>query len=91
MHMLGKVVGVVEVDETLLVSLDDLGVQQQAGSQVFGDLTGHIVALYAVHGGVIVGVLLLDLDVYKRQGRLWREGEVFHSAKGSLFEGAGTA
>ena len=24
-------------------------------------------------------------------GRLWREGEVFHSAKGSLFEGAGTA
>ena len=24
-------------------------------------------------------------------GRLWREGEVFHYAKGSLFEGAGTA
>ena len=24
-------------------------------------------------------------------GRLWREGEVFHSAKGSLFEGTGTA
>lgn len=24
-------------------------------------------------------------------GRLWREGEVFHSAKSSLFEGAGTA
>ena len=24
-------------------------------------------------------------------GRLWREGEVFHSAKCSLFEGAGTA
>ena len=24
-------------------------------------------------------------------GRLWREGEVFHSAKDSLFEGAGTA
>ena len=24
-------------------------------------------------------------------GRLWREGEVFHSAKGSLFEEAGTA
>jgi hypothetical protein len=24
-------------------------------------------------------------------GRLRREGEVFHSAKGSLFEGAGTA
>ncbi len=43
--------------------LHDLWVQQQAGGQVFGDLTGHIVALHAVHGGVLVGVLLLDLFV----------------------------
>ena len=62
-HMLGKVVGVVEVDETLLMSLDDLGVQQQAGGQILGDLTGHVVALDAVDGGVLVGVLLLDFLV----------------------------
>ena len=62
-HVLGKVVGIVEVDQTLLMCLDDLRVQQQTGGQIFGDLTGHIVALYAVHGGVLIGVLLLDLFV----------------------------
>ena len=62
-HVLGKIVGVVEVDEAFLMRLNDLRVQQQAGSQVFGDLTGHIVALDAVDGGVLVGVLLLDFLV----------------------------
>ena len=62
-HVLGKVVGIVEVDQALIVCLDDLRVQQQAGGQVFGDLTSHIVTLDAVHGGVLVGVLLLDLFV----------------------------
>ena len=62
-HMLGKIVRVVEVDQTLLVCLDDIRSQQQAVGQVFGDLTGHIVPLYAVDSGVFVGVLLLDLLV----------------------------
>ena len=62
-HVLGKIVGVVEVDEAFLMRLNDLRVQQQAGSQVFGNLTGHIVALDAVDGGVLVGVLLLDFLV----------------------------
>ena len=62
-HVLGKIVGVVEVDKAFLMRLNDLRVQQQAGSQVFGDLTGHIVALDAVDGGVLVGVLLLDFFV----------------------------
>ena len=62
-HVLRKVVGIVEVDQALIVCLDDLRVQQQAGGQVFGDLTSHIVTLDAVHGGVLVGVLLLDFLV----------------------------
>ena len=62
-HMLREVVGVVEVDQALLVRLDDVGGQQQAGGQVLGDLAGHVVALDAVDGGVLVGVLLLDLFV----------------------------
>ncbi len=62
-HVLRKVVGIVEVDQALIVCLDDLRVQQQAGGQVFGDLTSHIVALDAVHGGVLVGILLLDFLV----------------------------
>ncbi len=62
-HVLGKVIGIVEVDQALLMGLDDLRVQQQTGGQVLGDLAGHVVALNAVHGGVLVGVLLLDLFV----------------------------
>ena len=62
-HMLGKVVGIVEVDQALLVRLDDVGGQQQPCGQVFGDLAGHIVPLHAVDGGVLVGVFLLDLLV----------------------------
>ena len=62
-HVLGKVVRVVEVDQSLPVGLDDVGGQQQAGGQVLGDLAGHIVPLDAVDGGVLVGVFLLDLFV----------------------------
>ena len=59
-HVLGKVVGIVEVDQALLMCLGDLRVQQQTGGQILGDLAGHIVALYTVDGWVLVGVLLLD-------------------------------
>ena len=62
-HVLGEVVGIVEVDQTLLMCLYDLRVQQQTGGQILGDLAGHIVALYTVDGGVLVGVFLLDLFV----------------------------
>ena len=62
-HVLGEVVRIVEVDQTLLMSFHDFRVQQQTGRQVLGDLTGHIVALDAIDGGVLVGVLLLDFLV----------------------------
>ena len=62
-HVLGKVVGIVEVDDALLVGLDDVGRQQHAHGQVLGDLARHIVTLDRVDGGVLVGVLLLDLLV----------------------------
>ena len=62
-HVLGKVVGVMEVDDAFLVGLDHVGGQQHAHGQVLGDLAGHIVALHRVDGGVLVGVLLLDFLV----------------------------
>ena len=62
-HVLREVVGVVEVDDALVVGLHDLGGQQHALREVLGDLTGHVVALHGVHRGVLVGVLLLDLFV----------------------------
>ena len=69
-HVLGKVVRIVEMDQALLMGFDDLRVQQQAGGQVLGDLTGHVVALDTVHGGVLVGVLLLDGGIWALSDRL---------------------
>ena len=63
MHMLGKVVGIVEVDQALIVGIHDLLGQQHALSQVLGNLAGHIVALDGIDGRVLVRVLLLDLFV----------------------------
>ena len=62
-HVLGEIVGVVEVDDALLVGLHDLPGQQQAVGDVPGHLAGHIVPLGGVHHGILVGVLLLGLLV----------------------------
>jgi hypothetical protein len=58
-HMLGKIVGVVEMDNALLVGLNNILRQQDALCNVLADLACHVVALDAVHGGVLVGVFLL--------------------------------
>ena len=63
MHMLGKVVRIVEVNQTLVVSIHDLLGQQHALRQILGNLAGHVVALNGVDGRVLVRVLLLDLFV----------------------------
>ena len=63
MHVLGKVVRIMEVNQALIVSIHNLLGQQHALGQVLGNLAGHIVALNGVDGRVLVGVLLLDLFV----------------------------
>ena len=62
-HVLGEVVGVVEVDDALLMGLHDLLGQQQPLAEVPGDLAGHVVPLGGVHHRVFVGVFLLGLLV----------------------------
>ena len=62
-HMLGKVIRIVEMDQTLIMGIHDLLRQQHALGQVLGNLASHIVALNGVDGRVLVGVLLLDLFV----------------------------
>ena len=62
-HVLGEIVGIMEMDDALVVGLDDLGGQEHALREVLGNLTGHIVALHGVDRGVLIGVLLLDLFV----------------------------
>ncbi len=62
-HMLGVIVGVMEVDDARLVGLHDLPGQQDPAGDVLADLACHVVPLDGVDGGVFVGVLLLDLLV----------------------------
>lgn len=70
MHVLREIVGVVEVYESFLVRLHDIGRKEQTLGQILADLARHVVALHRVDRGVLVGILLLDLLVvalYKRQ------------------------
>ena len=62
-HVLGKVVGVMEVDDALLVGFHDVLGQQQPFAEVPGDLAGHVVPLGGVYHRVLVGVFLLGLLV----------------------------
>ena len=61
--MLGIIVAVVEVDDTLAVRLHNILRQQDALAEVAADLAGHIVPLGGVDHRVLVGVLLLGLLV----------------------------
>ena len=60
---LHKVVGIVEVQDALIVSLADLLRQQDAAGQVAAHLAGNIVALGGGDDGVLVGVLFGQLLV----------------------------
>ena len=62
-HVLCEIVGVVEMDDALLVRLHDVGGQQQTLGQILADLSGHVVALYAVDRGIFIGILLFHLFV----------------------------
>ena len=62
-HMLGIVIGVMEMDDARLMGRHDLPGQQNAAGDILGHLACHIVPLDGIDGGVLVCVLLLDLLV----------------------------
>ena len=62
-HVLGVIVGVVEVDDALPVGLHDLLGQQDPLCNVPAHLAGHVVPLGGIHHRVLVGVFLLGLLV----------------------------
>ena len=62
-HVLGKVIRIVEMDQALIMGIHDLLGQQHALGQVLGNLAGHIVALNGIDGRILIGVLLLNLFV----------------------------
>ena len=59
-HMLGKIIGVVEMNNACIVGIHNRLGQQDTGSNVLADLAGHVVTLDSIDGGVLVGILLLD-------------------------------
>ena len=60
-HMLGIIVGVMEMDDARLVGRHDLRGQQNPAGNVLTDLACHVVPLNRVDSRVLIGVLLLDL------------------------------
>ncbi|MPN06278.1 hypothetical protein SDC9_153534 [bioreactor metagenome] len=63
MHVLGEIVHIVKMDDSLLMGFDHLRRKQQPPGEVLGYLTGHVVALNAVDGRILVGIFLLDFLV----------------------------
>ena len=62
-HVLSIVVGIVEMNDTVFMSLDNIGWQKNSLGKVFGHLACHIVTLNTVDSGVFVGIFLLYLFV----------------------------
>ena len=62
-HMLCIVVSIMEMDDAGFVGIHNVLGHQDTAGDVLGNLTGHVVTLNSVDGGVLVGVLLLDLFV----------------------------
>ena len=60
-HMLGEIVGVVEMNDALLMGLHNILGQQNALGDILADLASHIIPLGGVHHGILIGVLLLGL------------------------------
>ena len=57
--MLGKIIRVVEMDNSLLVRLNNVRIEKQALGNILAYLARHIVPLNAVDGRVLIGVFLL--------------------------------
>ena len=62
-HMLCKIVGVMEVDDSLLIRLNNIFRKKKSSREILADFASHIVTLYTVDGRVLVGVLLHNLFV----------------------------
>ena len=63
------VIGIVEMDDSLVVSLHDLLRKKHTHGQVLADLACHIITLCGVDGRILIGVLLLGIliDLVKKR------------------------
>ena len=61
--LLGIIIGIMEVDDTLFVCFYHIGGKKDAAGQIFGHFACHIVALGRIDDRILVGVFLFDLLV----------------------------
>ena len=62
-HMLRKIIGVMEMNQPFLIRFHNIRRQQQSFRQIPADLTGHIIPLYAVNHRILIRVLLHNFFV----------------------------
>ena len=59
MHMLGKIVCIMKMDDTLFMCLYYIRRQQESLRNILADLSGHIISLYTVYSRILIRILLL--------------------------------
>ena len=59
-HMLGKIIRIMEMDNAALMGIDDFLGKQVTARIVTAPFTGHVISLHGEDGGILVAVLLLD-------------------------------
>ena len=62
-HMLGKVICIMKMDQTFFMCFDNLRIQQDTLGNILADLSCHIITLYAVYNRILIGIFLLYLFV----------------------------
>ena len=60
-HMLGVIIGIVEMNDPLMVCLYNIFRQQHSLCQVLADFSCHIIPLYTVDCRIFIGIFLPDL------------------------------
>ena len=61
MHVLRKVIRVVEMDNALFMGFHDILGKQETLCNILADLAGHIIPLHTVHNRIFIGVFLENL------------------------------
>ena len=62
-HVLRKIIRVVEMNNPLVVRRHDIFGQQNTARQILGNFARHIIALHAVHRGVLIRIFLFHFFV----------------------------
>ena len=62
-HMLGKIIRVMEMDEALLMGVYNIRREQEALGDILADFSSHVIPLYTVDRGILVGIFLLHLFI----------------------------